>query len=100
MAHSSTTNEWATGLLPHVTTSVKSGCGPPVIRWIASFARMQSIRQSVQNGQFLLSPASTRRNLRYCPKCFPAASRCRSMVLALAERISILRDPSVTGLPA
>ena len=51
--HSSTTNEWATGLLPHVTTSVTSGCGPPVIRWIASFARMRSIRQSVQNGQFL-----------------------------------------------
>jgi len=40
-------------LLPHVTTSVTSGCGPPVIRSIASFARMRSIRQSVQNGQFL-----------------------------------------------
>jgi hypothetical protein len=26
---------------------------PPVIKWIASFVRMQSIRQSVQNGQFL-----------------------------------------------
>ena len=50
MAHSSTTSEWATGLLPHVVTS---GCEPPVIRWIASFARMQSILQSVQNGQFL-----------------------------------------------
>jgi hypothetical protein len=25
----------------------------PVIRWIASFARVRSIRQSVQNGQFL-----------------------------------------------
>jgi hypothetical protein len=27
MARSSTTNEWATGLLPHITTSVTSGCG-------------------------------------------------------------------------
>ena len=35
MAHSSTTNEWTTGLLPHVPTSVTSGCGPPVIRWLA-----------------------------------------------------------------
>jgi hypothetical protein len=26
---------------------------PPVIKWIGSFVRMQSIRQSVQNGQFL-----------------------------------------------
>ena len=41
MAHSPTTNEWATGLLPHVTMSVTSGCEPPVIRWIASFARMR-----------------------------------------------------------
>ena len=45
-----TRTEWATGLLPHVTTS---GCGRPVIRWIAAFARVRSIRQSVQNGQFL-----------------------------------------------
>ena len=57
MAHSYTTNEWATGLLPHVTMNVKTGCGSPVIRWIASFARMRSIRQSVQNGQFLRGPA-------------------------------------------
>src|SRR4029077_11747536 len=57
IAHSSTTNELATGLLPHITTTVTRGCGPPMIRWIASFARMRSIRQSVQNGQFLCGSA-------------------------------------------
>ena len=30
MAHSSTTNERATGLLPHNTTTVTSGCEPPI----------------------------------------------------------------------
>jgi hypothetical protein len=40
-----------------ITPVVTSGCKPPMIRWIASFARMRSIRQSVQNGQFLCGPA-------------------------------------------
>jgi len=38
--------------LPHNTTSVTRGYGPPVSRWIVSIAGMWSIRQSVQNGQF------------------------------------------------
>ena len=51
MAHSSTTKEWATGLLPDVTKCHERLRAAD--QWIASFARMQSIRQSVQNGQFL-----------------------------------------------
>ena len=51
MAHSSTTNEWATPP-PHYNERHER-LRPPVIKWIASFVRMQSIRQSVQNGQFL-----------------------------------------------
>jgi hypothetical protein len=46
MAHSSTTNEWATGLLPPLLAGDDSGS-------CASFARLRSTQQSVQNGQFL-----------------------------------------------
>src|SRR5215471_5064112 len=47
MAHSSTQ---ASG--PPASSPTR-GCGPPMIRLIASFARISSIRQSIQNGQFL-----------------------------------------------
>jgi hypothetical protein len=79
MPHSSTINEWATGLLPGAATSVKSAqasgahCVLRVRNHHCFIARMWSIRQSVQIGQFLCRLRSTRRKLRYCPKCFPAA---------------------------
>ena len=70
MAHSSTTNEWATGLLPRAATSAKSAQ-----TWVASrahcmlrapnhhcfIAPLWSIRQSVQNGHSCVALLRIRR---------------------------------------
>ena len=90
MAHSSTTIEWATGLLPHVVTS---GCKPPIIRWIASFARMQSIRQSVQDGQFLCRLAQKASDLSVASHTDKGIERF--LVYVVATALAIDQTPTL-----
>jgi hypothetical protein len=75
---------------PHVVTS---GCKPTVIGWIASFARMQSIRQSVQNGQFLCRLAQKASDLSVASHTDKGIERF--LVYVVATALAIDQTPTL-----
>jgi anti-sigma factor ChrR (cupin superfamily) len=73
--------------------SVTSGCEPPIIRWIASFARMQSIRQSVQDGQFLCRLAQKASDLSVASHADKGIERF--LVYVVATALAIDQTPTL-----
>ena len=76
-----------------ITPVVTSGCKPPIIRWIASFARMQSIRQSVQDGQFLCRLAQKASDLSVASHTDKGIERF--LVYVVATALAIDQTPTL-----
>ena len=64
-----------------------------MIRWIASFARMQSIRQSVQNGQFLCRLAQKASDLSVASHTDKGIERF--LVYVVATALAIDQTPTL-----